>query len=66
MEEIKTLCNLGNRIVAMCDGGELDYDKQEKLCDFAVKATHTFRCMFLCDGERCDSHDAQDFAVNNK
>ena len=62
----KTLCNLDNRIVAMCQGAGWDYDEQKKLCDHATKATHAFRCMFLCDGERCDSHAAQDFAIKNK
>ena len=62
----KILCNLDNRIVAMCQGAGWDYDEQKKLCDHATKATHAFRCMFLRDGERCDSHDAQDFALKNK
>ena len=62
----KTLCNLDNRIVAMCQGAGWDYDEQKKLCDHATKATHAFRCMFLRDGERCDSHDAQGFAVKKQ
>ena len=62
----KTLCNLNNRIIALCDGDGWSFDDQVEDCTSAVKATHADRCMFLCDNGRCDSHNAQDIAVKLK
>ena len=66
MPDKKSLRNLTGRIVAICDGAEWNYKEQEKHCDHAAEATHAHRCMFLCDHKRCDSHEAQDFAVKKK
>lgn len=60
----KTLCNFSNGITAMCDGADWNFEEQIKYCDGAEhKHSKTDNCVHLCQGERCDSHIAQDIAI---
>lgn len=59
----KSLCNLDNKIVALCDGAGMCFDEQAKLCDGAVRASTHDCCMHLCENSRCDSYIAQDIAI---
>ena len=60
----KTLCNLSNGIVAVCDGACFEFAKQERLCSGALEATHRSGCAHLCEpNNRCDSLIAQDLAM---
>lgn len=59
----KSLCNRDNHIVALCDGADMCFDEQKKLCDGAKRSSYEDCCMHLCDNERCDSYIAREISA---